>query len=150
MKLTRLATFRWFISIGFLFALLVLIMSPYIEMSPEESRQFLLVIGGCSVVLGMCTLIVLVSKTVVTDSSVRTYLVIGSKSVDFEEIQSVGFTRFFGGQVILQGARSTVRVPLMSTGAAEFVEKLTEKLGRERNGAAVQALAEQKRQFDRL
>ncbi|MFD7523407.1 hypothetical protein [Paenibacillus chitinolyticus] len=150
LKLVRLGMFRWLVSLGFLCAVSALLLMPSMEMDAEESGQFIAIIGACAFLLGFLAIFLLLSKTIVTDHEVRSHSWFASKTISFSDIEKVGFSRFFGGRFILQGTSQAVKVPLMSVGSAEFVDKLSEKLGKERAGAAVEALAKQKQQIERL
>ncbi|RCX20736.1 hypothetical protein DFP94_103469 [Fontibacillus phaseoli] len=64
----------------------------------------------------------------------------GKRMLNYGELQSVGYTRFFGGQFLLQGASGTVRIPAGIRGASELIELLSSKIGGDACAEAQKAL----------
>ncbi|WP_334075102.1 MULTISPECIES: hypothetical protein [Paenibacillus] len=72
----------------------------------------------------------------------------GRRMLNYGELQSVGYTRFFGGQFLLQGAGGTVRIPAGIRGAAELIERIGGKIGRDACAEAQKALNEKRAELE--
>ncbi|GIO86810.1 hypothetical protein J25TS5_37420 [Paenibacillus faecis] len=73
----------------------------------------------------------------------------GRRMLNYGELQSVGYTRFFGGQFLLQGAGGTVRIPAGIRGAAELIERIGGKIGRDAFAEAQKALDEKRTEMEK-
>jgi|GEM_PF-6615375 len=73
----------------------------------------------------------------------------GRRMLNYGELQSVGYTRFFGGQFLLQGAGGTVRIPAGIRGAAELIERIGGKIGRDACAEAQKALDEKRTEMEK-
>jgi len=136
--------------IGFFIALCAFALFYLDEDDSEDWIYHLIYMGAAALFLGVCSTILACSKTVVSDRYVTRYQWYGRKTIYFEDIHTVSFTRFFGGCFVLKDARRTVWVPMENVGSAEFVELLCEKLGKERCAAAVQAIHNRKNELAKL
>lgn len=129
LKLKRAAITRIGPLVGLLIAISAFILGYYNDpsMSSEDSLLFLQVMGVCSALLGLMTLVLSVSKTIAGQDGISTYRLFVKRHISYEEIHQVTFTRLFGGCMELTGQGKKIRIPLDTRGFAEFYEMLKQQ-----------------------
>ncbi|WP_239617824.1 hypothetical protein [Cohnella mopanensis] len=115
--------------VGFLLALMALTLGYFEDpsMTSEDSLLLLQTMSGCLVILGLMTLALSVSRTVVDQDGVSSSRLFMNRRLSFDEMNQVTFTRLFGGCMELSGQGKKIRVPLDTSGFAVFFERLKQR-----------------------
>ncbi len=113
-----------------------------LDESPEmkEFMPIAWLIGFAAVLLLFHVLNHLVFRAEAGENSVKVRSLGGSRTVRYEELRSVSYSRFNSGQLVLQGAAGAVRIPAGIRGTAEFVALISGKIGEAACADALKAL----------
>ncbi|KFN10341.1 hypothetical protein [Paenibacillus macerans] len=113
-----------------------------LDESPEmkEFMPIAWLIGFAAVLLLFHVLNHLVFRAEAGENSIKVRSLGGTRTLRYEELRSVSYSRFNSGQFVLQGAAGTVRIPAGIRGAAEFVALISGKIGEAACTDAIKAL----------
>ncbi|OXM85380.1 hypothetical protein CF651_15300 [Paenibacillus rigui] len=151
MVFKKSALIRWLTYLIFLMTLALLVYQQFDDsFEVDERALFVLGIGSALVLLGFLSIVFTFSKVVVTEQGLRFYRWYGAKMIHFTDITEVGHTRFFGGQLLVKGARRSAWVSIDYVGTAELVKLLCEKIGEDRCFKASKALNKRRQELEGL
>lgn len=98
----------------------------------DEKIAFLTLMAGSSILFGFLWIILEFCKTLIGKNNITGYRITGKKHLEFNTINSVSYTRFFGGCAVLRNNRVKLLIPFDTCGFYEFYEILSSNLGNEK------------------
>lgn len=100
-----------------------------LDESAEELIPFAWLVGVGVVLFLFHVLNHLVFRAEAGEASVSVRSLRGSRTLNYGELSSVGYSRLNSGQFLLQSAAGTVRIPAGIRGAAELIALISGKIG---------------------